>query len=1370
MSYPLSDSQQRFWKGHQLQPDVPLYNMAWRFDLRFDLSADLFQQAFTETMQENAVLRTVFQGPHDSPVQFAAEPNMQLLECFDLSTRPDAKGLLDQQLDELTRSPFDLSHSTLRSQLLKLSEHHWVWAVCQHHIVCDAQSGALLFTQMSRRYAALESGEATKLDPSPSFFDSAPMKAQTAGTEPTSPAQSATPPYGSVPKRSSFSKRLSIAAEPFLAEQMEDAITRPAFRLFTPDLSRLALYLTAYIAYLHRVTGDDRITIGLPSHNRLSDVDKATLGPFVEVLPVEIELGTDDTFLDLHTKVKSELGVFLRRAKPGAAAAENTSAISAVLNYIQAEFGEFAGHPADVQWHHSGAHDAAHAMRLHVMDFTGSGTPDLQLDVQSEVLDVVSPDALQSHFLAILDAALKTPETTIAALDLATDDSDRAILFGPAECLQPQTVLQAFAAQVENSPGSVALSQAEARMTYGELDLRSDQIAAYIARQGITPGSSIAIHMPRSFEFVFALLGILKAGCSFVPIAANTPFVRADEIISRSGARAVVLASSDTRSFACQSLDVANTAKESDPIVHAPDRTDLAYILFTSGSTGTPKGVEVSHESLSRYTQWAAGTFSGPEPAHYAFFSSVSFDLTLTSLFVPLISGGSIRIYPERTDPDLAVLDVFAEDAVDLVKLTPSHLALVCKQGRAVQRIRTLVLGGENLTSQLCRMAQQVLSPDLSLINEYGPTEAVVGAMHHKFDARADTATSVQIGRPASGMSISIRDKGMNICPLGVTGEIVISGRLAKGYLASPAETAAKFCDDPVELQGRVYRSGDLGRITLDGRCEYLGRLDQQIKIGGVRFEVAEIDHVLRQLPSVSAVHVATGSVRKSDGTEQRCRDCGVTSAVPGIAFPERDLCGICAEFDRYKDRAAVYFRDEPELRAEITKATQSSTGQYDTVMMLSGGKDSTYAAYRLAGYTSRVLAVTLDNGYISDQSKDNIQRVVDDLGWSHRYLSTDKMNQIFVDSLKMHSNVCQGCFKALYTLAFRTALAEGAPLVVTGLSRGQFFETRLTPDLFRNAAPTCAQLDDMVTKARKAYHAEDDALSRLLETDDLKDGQFLDQVAVLDIYRYIDVPVSEIYAFLEHHTAWQRPSDTGRSTNCLINDAGIHVHKNRKGYHNYALPYAWDVRMGHKTRAQALEELDDQIDADRVQSILNEIGFDEPIEPPTKLTVYVAGQGVGEQEVWQTLQAHFSRSVLPEHVVVLDEMPLTNNGKVDVARLPTGRRGRTGQPIQFVAPETDMELRLSGIVAEVLKTSRISVTADFFDLGLDSLAAIEIAIKANECRVPLPATALFEYRTLRSLAGYAETLPEENSVGDADDALIELDEDDLSSIAKALG
>jgi len=243
-----------------------------------------------------------------------------------------------------------------------------------------------------------------------------------------------------------------------------------------------------------------------------------------------------------------------------------------------------------------------------------------------------------------------------------------------------------------------------------------------------------------------------------------------------------------------------------------------------------------------------------------------------------------------------------------------------------------------------------------------------------------------------------------------------------------------------------MYRSGDLGRLRPDGVFEYLGRSDMQAKQGGVRLEPAEVETALLGMDCVTAAYVGKPTPQAE---VQHCVTCGLAGDYPEASFNDAGQCQICSQFDDYKDRAQAYFSVPDELTEKIEAAKANKTGKYDAIMLLSGGKDSTYAAYRLAELTKNVLALTLDNGFLSDEAMENIKGVTQHLGWDHQFMTTPAMNDIFVDSLKRHSNVCQGCFKTVYTLALREARAQGVPAIVTGLSRGQFSRrTRLRPIL----------------------------------------------------------------------------------------------------------------------------------------------------------------------------------------------------------------------------------------------------------------------------------------------------------------------------------
>jgi acyl-CoA synthetase (AMP-forming)/AMP-acid ligase II len=437
-------------------------------------------------------------------------------------------------------------------------------------------------------------------------------------------------------------------------------------------------------------------------------------------------------------------------------------------------------------------------------------------------------------------------------------------------------------------------------------------------------------------------------------------------------------------------------------------------VLYTSGSTGQPKGVEVTHGSLADYVAWAARRYSDGERLTWPLFTSPAFDLTLTSIFVPLASAGTIVIYPNEVGASaLVVRKVFEDNQADVVKLTPSHLALLRDLDLSRSRVRRLIVGGEDLTRAAALAAQSALG-GAEVLNEYGPTEATVACMIHRFDPVVDVRPSVPIGRPSDNARIHVLDDRGNPTPRGVAGEICIGGpRVARGYRGRADLTAASFMPDPLGGSGRLYRTGDLARWLPDGTLEFLGRRDTQVKVHGVRVELGEIEAALAAHPAIDAC-VAQVSATAHASRDTRCRSCGLERAHPEARLDDDGVCAVCRRFERERERVARYFGTMDDLRSMLGDAKAQATGQPDCLMLYSGGKDSTYALSRLVELGARPLVFLFDNGFISGQAKENARRMADTLGLELVIGETPAMPAIFADSLARFSNVCNGCYKTI--------------------------------------------------------------------------------------------------------------------------------------------------------------------------------------------------------------------------------------------------------------------------------------------------------------------------------------------------------------------
>ncbi|MDX1418125.1 MAG: amino acid adenylation domain-containing protein, partial [Candidatus Promineifilaceae bacterium] len=913
----------------------------------------------------------------------------------------------------------------------------------------------------------------------------------------------------------------------------------------------------------------------------------------IEMGLLEIELDVDDTFASLAEKVLAETLSGLAHMQPGISSAATNQAYDVILNFLQPTFTSFAGHPISYEWVHTGFIDRAHNLRLQVIDFEGSGSFSLALDMKTDLFGPEEQALLVQHFLTVLDAFIDNYQKPIGSFSLLSAGDKQRLLVEFNDTGRPYAkeagVVQLFEAQVACTPQSIAVEDDGESITYAALNEQANRLAHYLREQGVNPETTVAIRMKRSIDVLAAIWGVLKAGGAFMPIDPAYPEERIAFMVDNAGATIILTTDevAPAKNYIQEQLSIVNPARldlSTYPSTNPGSKTkphNLAYVIYTSGSTGRPKGVMITHQCLVNYASWAQTAYQDKAALDFPLYSSLAFDLTITSIFVPLLSGGKVVVYGESSSaPGLEILSVFAEDKVDIVKLTPAHLALVREQSLNNRRMRKLIVGGEDFKTELARDIYDMFNGQVEIYNEYGPTEATVGCMIHKFDPQVDTAVSVPIGSPAANARVYLWDAHDQPVPRGVVGEMVISGDgVARGYHQRPELTAERFGEDPFHPGARIYRTGDMARWNMAGQMVFLGRKDDQVKIGGARIELSEIEAQLAGHDSLQDVVVSVVEIEKRPEPDElnHCIKCGLPSNYPEVTFNSAGVCSLCLDFDAFREEVFRYFGSRADLQQIVAQAKAESSGDYDCMMLFSGGKDSSYVLCQLVEMGLNVLAFSLDNGYISEEAKENIRRVTDHLGVDLIFATTPHMNAIFADSLERYSNVCQGCYKTIYTLSMKLAREKGIKYIFTGLSQGQLFETRLD-ELFRNRIFDLQQTDKAVLAARKVYHRIDDAVRQLLDVKMFADDRVFGEIQFVDFFRYSDVELDEIYDYLSTRVPWIRPKDTGRSTNCLINEAGIFVHQTERGYHNYALPYSWDVRLGHKTREEAMEELNDDI------------------------------------------------------------------------------------------------------------------------------------------------------------------------------------------------
>jgi amino acid adenylation domain-containing protein len=430
-----------------------------------------------------------------------------------------------------------------------------------------------------------------------------------------------------------------------------------------------------------------------------------------------------------------------------------------------------------------------------------------------------------------------------------------------------QTVAGLFRRQVEAAPDAVALTGPQGTVTYAELDRRADVVAHELRGRGVGTGAVVGLLTDRTVEAMAALLGVLKAGAAYLPLDPRYPDDRIGYVLRDSRARlCLVTRDHAERATGCETVILEDLPTAGAPAARAhPGAGDLAYVIYTSGSSGRPKGVQVEHRSLVNYVTWATNRYAVDGSTRFALFTSLAFDLSGTSILLPLLAGGSIALVPDETNH--ATLRAVLEDSgANALKLTPAHLDLMGRLSLAPSGFRVLIVGGEQLKGSVAARARQMFGPGCRIVNEYGPTEATIGCVVHVFDPERDAAAAgVPIGVPVANTAVHLLDSERRFVRPGEIGEMYLTGaQLARGYLGRPDLDRERF----VYLADgtRAYRTGDLARLTADGVLEYLGRTDDQVKIRGHRVEPGEIEAVLEECPHVQrAVVVARSHGGRAD-------------------------------------------------------------------------------------------------------------------------------------------------------------------------------------------------------------------------------------------------------------------------------------------------------------------------------------------------------------------------------------------------------------------------------------------------------------------------------------------------------------------------
>jgi amino acid adenylation domain-containing protein len=896
---PASFAQQRLWIIDRMEPGSTAYNMPLALRLRGPLDALALGRALAEVVRRHEVLRTTFGDAGGEPFQ-VVRPAGPPLRAADLSRLPP--GERDREADRLAPRlagrPFDLAAGPLfRPALLRLDDAEHVLVLDMHHVVSDGWSTGVLLGEVAALYEAFSRGASSPLPPLPvqyadyaawqrAWLRGGVLEAQLAwwrerlaGAPPLLelPVDRPRPPHPG-----GRAARAERVLPPAAAGRVRALARRGGATPFMALLAVLDLLLARWSA-------EDDVVVGTPVAGRTRRETEGLIGFFVNTLVLRADVSGNPSFDGLLARVREgTLGAYQHQDVPFERLVEalgvERSPGRTPLFQVMFSVDDGAGAPrgfggVEAEYRPTGTPAAKFDLVVSVAE-SAAGLA-VRFAYREELWEAATVERAAEAFATLLEGAAADPSRPVLELPLLGGPERERVLrewsgWGAARPAAFVAVHERVAARAAEAPDAVAVECGAARLTRGELDARSLELAGRLRARGVGPESRVAVLAGRSPEGIVAMLAVLRAGGAYLPLDPATPPARVARILEDAGVRLVLAGAAPAERLEGFEGEVVvldgtplppapspargegehDTGEGSGAVSRSPSPDSAAYVVYTSGSTGTPKGVVVTHGGLASLVDWHLGAFGVTAADRATQLAGLGFDAAVWETWPYLAAGAALLLVDDeeaRTSPAALGRLLLERRATLAFVPTPLAAGLLALEWPARTELRTLLTGGDAL-----RVRPRAGLP-FRLVNAYGPTENTVVATAGVVAPESGEARSPAIGRPVAGVWAYVLGSALDPVPAGFPGELWLGGAgVARGYLGRPEMTAEKFVPDPFagEPGARMYRTGDRARWLPDGALEFLGRADRQVKVRGFRIEPGEIEAVLARHPAVRGVAV----------------------------------------------------------------------------------------------------------------------------------------------------------------------------------------------------------------------------------------------------------------------------------------------------------------------------------------------------------------------------------------------------------------------------------------------------------------------------------------------------------------------------------
>jgi len=884
--YPLSHAQRRLWLLSRLEGQNVLYNLPAALHLSGKLDADVLEKSFQAIVQRHESFRTYFIEKDGEPFQKIAESVDFHIEKAEYGPDFWNKDILNKMAVDYFQRNFDLNKAPLlEMKLWHLSGEDFLLLFNMHHIISDGWSIEIILKEMETYYNAYLRHGAEPFSPLRiQYKDYANWQNKILADESLSGVRdywhrklSKPRPLLNLPADFDRSGTFSIEGN-LLRYSLSEARTRSLAEISTDHNSSMYMtLLTVVYILLYKYTREEDILVGSPVAGRQHyDLDNQ-VGFFINTLVLRNEVKPEFTFLEMLEKVNKSLSeAFDNQLYP----------FDKLVDELDVERIRNRNPLFDVMV----AWMVKNGMSMK-MNFDGVEAEGLEFSITKSMFDLTflfeenqdqivygieyntslfrqeRMERMSEHFVRLIDSIVSNPNEQIGHLEILTKSEKEKLLHdfhGTGQILMPEeNVVRLFTDKALSLPDTVALVCERQQKTYKELDEMSDRVASLLKTKAkIEKENIVAVMVEDPVLSVVALLGVMKTGAAYLPILTENPLERITYILQDSQARVLLVDGEIKEPENCLLLDLRIGLTDDSAFVPVnPEPESLAYVIYTSGSTGKPKGVMVEHRSLTNLiasvTQQVYSRY--PECQRELMISSFAFDVSLKQIFATLCNGNTLHILNKEKRLDAReIIRYMIDEHIHVADITPSLFSVMLEEGFGLMPkpdLRELFLGSEALPFKLIKhFYANPQNRSIKLTNFYGPTECCVESSSYRFDPEHldDNMDIAPIGKPILHEQMYVLDPCLNVCPIGIPGEICISGAgLARQYLNDPENTSNKFVQFELMGNARIYKTGDLGRVLADGNIEYLGRLDEQVKIRGYRVELQEVEKHLRELQDI---------------------------------------------------------------------------------------------------------------------------------------------------------------------------------------------------------------------------------------------------------------------------------------------------------------------------------------------------------------------------------------------------------------------------------------------------------------------------------------------------------------------------------------